>query len=263
MGALGGASGLGIILGPALGGWLAGGSVSTPFFIAAALSLASMLLIALLLPETLPPQARAVQGKIGLVDVRELWAALRSPISGLLLLAFIGTIGTSNFEAIFSLYALDVLGYGPERVGLILTVVGAVSVVGRGLLTGLATRKWSETAVIKGGLLAGAGAFILLLLARNDLAVLLATGLFVLVTAFFRPAVHSLTSRRATVGQGAAMGLSNSFVSLGRVVGPIWAGSVFELNPNYPYLSGALILFITFLLSLLWLGAGRTKVSAG
>lgn len=257
MGALGAASGLGIILGPGLGGWLAGDSLSTPFFIAAGLSLLSLLFIQLLLPETLPPDERVTQGRIGLVDFGELWGALRSPISGLLLLVFIGTIGTSNFEAIFSLYALDVLGYGPERVGAILTVVGVVSLIGRGLLTGLATSRWGEPAVIRVGLLAGGVTFLLLLLAESLVAVLLTTGLFVLITAFFRPAVHSLTSRRATVGQGAAMGLSNSFVSLGRVVGPLWAGAIYDLNPSYPYLSGSVILFATFLLSLLWMKAGK------
>ena len=48
------------------------------------------------------------------------------------------------------------------------------------------------------------------------------------------------------------MGLSNSFVSLGRVVGPIVAGIIFDINPNYPYLSGALILAAVFVVSLLW-----------
>ncbi|MGI5837727.1 MAG: MFS transporter, partial [Chloroflexota bacterium] len=240
----------------------AGDSLSTPFFTAAAMSLASMLLIALLLPESLLQEARVIQGKIRLVDFRELWSALRSPISSLLLLVFIGTIGTSNFEAIFSLYALDVLGYGPERVGVILTVVGFVSLIGRGLLTGVAARRWGEANVIKGALLAGAVTFLLLLQAKSQVAVLLTTGLFVLTTAFFRPAVHSLTSQRATVGQGAAMGLSNSFVSLGRVVGPIWAGAVYDLNPSYPYLSGSVILFITFLLGLLWMKVGKTDGSS-
>lgn len=253
MGALGGAAGLGIILGPGLGGWLGVDSLSTPFFVAAALSLVSMLLIALLLPESLLPEARVVARKVGLVDFRELWAALHSPIAGLMLLVFAGTIGTSNFEAIFGLYALDVLGYGPERVGAILVVVGVVAVVGRGLLTGLATRRWGEATVIKGALMAGAAAFLLLLMARDHIAVLLTTGLFALTTAFFRPAVHSLTSQRATVGQGAAMGLSSSFVSLGRVVGPIWAGVIYDVNPIYPYLSGAVILFLVFLSSLLWM----------
>ena len=61
MGALGGAAGLGIILGPGLGGWLGVDSLSTPFFVAAALSLVSMLLIALLLPESLPQEARVAR----------------------------------------------------------------------------------------------------------------------------------------------------------------------------------------------------------
>ena len=259
MGALGGAAGLGIILGPGLGGWLGTESLSTPFFVAAAFSLVSMLLMALLLPESLPPEARSVARKVGLIDFRELWAALHSPIAGLMLLVFAGTIGTSNFEAIFGLYALDVLGYGPERVGAILMVVGVVAVIGRGLLTGLATSRWGETTVIKGALPAGSVAFLLLLLAREHVAVLVTTGLFALTTAFFRPAVHSLTSQRATVGQGAAMGLSNSFVSLGRVVGPIWAGGIYDLNPSYPYLSGAVILFLVFLTSLLWMRADGTR----
>jgi DHA1 family multidrug resistance protein-like MFS transporter len=262
MGALGGAAGLGVILGPGLGGWLAGGSLSTPFFFAAGMSLVSLLLIVLLLPETLPPESRNPAGrKISLVNFSELWSALFSPIGGLLFLACLGTIGTSNFEAIFGMYALEALGYGPERVGVVLTVVGFVAVIGRGVLTGLFTRRWGEGAVIKGALLAGAATFLLLLFARSYVAVLLTTGLFVLITAFFRPAVHSLTSQRATVGQGAAMGLSNSFVSLGRVIGPIWAGAIFDFNSSYPYVSGAVILLVVFLLSLVWMPKDRPQVA--
>jgi DHA1 family multidrug resistance protein-like MFS transporter len=262
MGALGGAAGLGIILGPGLGGWLAGDSISTPFFAGAGMALASLPLIALLLPESLPVEARTVTGRVHLVDIRQLWGALWGPLGGLLLLAFVGTIGTSNFESIFSLYAVDALGYGPEDVGMILTMVGVVAVVGRGVLTGVATRRWGETAVIRAALLAGAGAFLLLLLAKSQLAVLLTTGLFVLITAFFRPAVHSLTSQRAAIGQGAAMGLSNAFVSMGRIVGPIWAGAVYELNSSYPYWSGAVILSIVFVLSWRWVGAKRVGAAS-
>lgn len=57
------------------------------------------------------------------------------------------------------------------------------------------------------------------------------------------------------------MGLSNAFVSLGRVVGPIGAGALFDHNPNYPYISGAVTLFIVFLLSLLWMGADKMNIA--
>ena len=253
MGTLGAAAGLGLILGPALGGLMAGESLATPFFISAGLSLVAALLLVLLLPESLPLASRKTDGRVGIVNFRELGGALRSPIGVLLLLAFLATIGTTNFESIFSLFAVETLGYGPQQVGIILSVVGVVALIGRGLLTGLVTRRWGEPIVIQSALLAGASAFVLLLFARTFPTVLLTAGLFVLITAFLRPAIHSLTSQRATVGQGAAMGLSSAFVSLGRVVGPIWAGAVFDIRPWLPYLSGAVILFAVYLLSRRWL----------
>jgi DHA1 family multidrug resistance protein-like MFS transporter len=254
MGALGAAAGLGIILGPALGGWLAGDSMSTPFFIGAGMSLVALILIAVLLPESLPRESRRPGRRVGLLSLRELGSAVRSPIGVLLVLAFLATLGTTNFESIFSLYAVESLGYGPEEIGLILTVVGGVALVGRGVLTGVVTRRWGEPIVIQAALLAGSMTFLVMLRAMSYPAVLLTAGLFVLITSFLRPAIHSLTSQRATVGQGAAMGLSNAFVSLGRVVGPIWAGLIFDLNPSYPYMSGALILLGVFFLSLRWIG---------
>ncbi len=57
------------------------------------------------------------------------------------------------------------------------------------------------------------------------------------------------------------MGLSNSFVSLGRIVGPIWAGFIFDVNFDYPYLSGAAILFIGFLISLIWVTQSRKEIA--
>ena len=49
------------------------------------------------------------------------------------------------------------------------------------------------------------------------------------------------------------MGLSNSFMNLARIVGPIWAGFIFDVDVNYPYLSGAAIILIGFLISLVWI----------
>jgi DHA1 family multidrug resistance protein-like MFS transporter len=63
MGILGAAMGLGIILGPGFGGWLGGISLATPFFAAAGLSLASMVLILCLVPESLPVEARQTTGQ--------------------------------------------------------------------------------------------------------------------------------------------------------------------------------------------------------
>jgi DHA1 family multidrug resistance protein-like MFS transporter len=254
MGILGAVGGAGTVVGPGIGGLLAGGSLSTPFFVSTLMALLSLLLIALLLPESLPVEARAPKGqRIKLIRFDELWRALKGPIGLLLLIAFLATFGTSNFESVFGLYMLKKLDYGPEQVGGILTLVGAIALIGRGLLTGFVTAHWGEPAVIKTSLIVGAVGFILLLLANTYATVLLTTGIFTCSITFLRPSIHSLTSKRTTVGQGAAMGLSNSFVSLGRIVGPIVAGIIFDVNPNYPYLNGALILCIVFIVSLIWI----------
>ena len=254
MGILGAVAGAGTVIGPGIGGLLAGGSLSTPFFVSALLALLSLLLVAILLPESLSAESRAPKGqRIQLVRFNELWRALTGPIGLLLLVAFLATFGTSNFESVFGLYMLKKLDYSPEQVGGILTLVGAIALIGRGLLTGFVTEHWGEATVIKASLIVGAVGFILLLLANTYALVLLTTGIFTCSITFLRPSIHSLTSKRTTVGQGASMGLSNSFVSLGRVAGPIIAGIIFDINPNYPYLSGALILFAVFILSLIWI----------
>ena len=108
MGLLGAVAGVGTVIGPGIGGLLAGSSLSTPFFVSSALALVSVVLVALLLPESLPRQARGTQDrKIKLVHFDELWHALTGPIGMLLLIAFLATFGTSNFEAIFGLYMLN------------------------------------------------------------------------------------------------------------------------------------------------------------
>ncbi len=102
----------------------------------------------------------------------------------------------------------------------------------------------------------------LVLLAANTYAtILLATGFFILSKTLLRPAAFSLISKRASAGQGAAMGLSNSFMSLGRITGPVWAGFIFDTNVNYPYLSGAVIMFVGFLISLVWISQGRRETT--
>jgi DHA1 family multidrug resistance protein-like MFS transporter len=253
MGVLGAAGGLGLILGPGFGGWLARVSLATPFFVGAGISLVTVVLVAAFLPESLPADARrSSQAQSAAVQMGQVWRALSSAIGFLLFLAFLASFGLANFEAVFGLYALEKFSYGPEQVGMILTVVGLVSTLGK-VFTGALTGRWGDTAVIKVSLLAGSVGFLVLLLANTYPTILLATGFFILSKTFLRPAVLSLTSKRATIGQGAAMGLSNSFMSLGRIVGPVWAGFVFDVNFDYPYLSGAAILFVGFVISLIWL----------
>jgi len=251
MGLLGAAGGIGTIVGPVLGGFLADESLSTPFFLAAGLSILSLLLAIVFLPESLPAEARQVsQKKEKLIDLKAWGQAINSPIGSLLMLTFISTCGLMIFANVFGLYALEKFDFGPDDVGVMMMVLGLVSAIAQGLLAGPATQKWGDGIVIKGGLLATAISFGLMLLANTYMTILLATAFFALTVALQVPALTSLTSRRATIPQGIAMGLSNSFVSLGRIFGPILGGLVLDIDLSLPYLSGAIIMLVGFVFSL-------------
>jgi DHA1 family multidrug resistance protein-like MFS transporter len=262
MGMLGAAMGVGMVLGPGVGGWLAVKSLSIPFFVAAGLSIIALVFISLVLPESLHEKdRRSSDGKLRGPQFGQMWRALFSPIGFLLFLAFLLSFGLTNFEGVFGLYALGRYRYGPQQVGAILTVIGLTSAIVQGALTGPASKRWGEAIVIKVSLLASAIGFVIMLSANTFYTVALTVSFFILSNAMLRPMVASLTSKRATGGQGVAMGLNNSFMSLGRIVGPVWAGFVFDFDINLPYLSGAIVMLIGFLASILWLAKEQPKIT--
>jgi DHA1 family multidrug resistance protein-like MFS transporter len=138
-------------------------------------------------------------------------------------------------------------------------VLGLVTALAQGVLAGPLTKRWGDEAVIKGGLFAATLGFGLMLLANSYLMIMLTIAFFGLATALQIPALTSLTSKRATVPQGVAMGLSNSFVSLGRVVGPLLGGFVFDVNILLPYLSGVVVMGIGFVVSLVIFNGSKTE----
>jgi DHA1 family multidrug resistance protein-like MFS transporter len=251
MGILGAAMGVGMVLGPGLGGWLAEYSLQLPFYVAAVLSTLAFVFIFFVLPESLPEHKRDTsKGKLKGPQIQDMFSALLSPIGILLILAFLLSFGLTNFEAVFGLFALERFNYGPQRIGVILTVIGIISAGMQGGMTGTLTRRWGEATIIKISLISSAIGFLLMLLAYNYFTVLLTVGIFILSNTLLRPAVSSMTSKMAPGGQGVAMGLNNAFMSLGRILGPVWAGSVFDINLILPYLSGSLIMLIGFFVSI-------------
>lgn len=251
MGILGAAMGIGMVLGPGIAGWLANISLSTPFFLASGLSAVALVLVWIILPESLPKEKRIQTGKkLRGPELSKMWDALQGPIGFLFWIAFLISFALTNFESIFGLYALNRFGYGPSQVGILLTLIGIISAIAQGALTGIVTKRWGEVNVIKFSLIASAIGFPLMLLAESYIMILLTIGFFVLANSMLRPAVSSLISKRTKSGQGIAMGLNNSFMSLGRSIGPLVAGFLFDFNLNLPYLTGGIVMLFGFIFSL-------------
>ena len=258
MGVIGAAMGVGMVLGPGIGGLFAANDLSHPFFIAAGLSLMCVLLIWFILPESLPVEKRLkTVGRLRGVQPAVLWKALTGHMGFLFFLAFLVNFALANFEGIFGLYAGKNYGYGPAQVGTVLMVVGVVSSLVQALLTGPATRRLGEAAVIKITLLASALGFVFMVLVTDNALVVLSVGFFVFCNAMLRPSIISLTSKMSGREQGMTLGLNNSFQSLGRAVGPLWAGFTFDYNLHIPYLSAAFILVAAFFFALRTMPSGQ------
>lgn len=251
MGSIGAAAGLGVIIGPGLAGLMAEISLTAPFFFAASLGLLTCLIIFALLPESLPREKRLSQmAKIHILDLKILWQALSTPIAFTLVIAFMMNFGKSNFTGAYAFYAQGRFNYGTEEVGIVLMVAGLMYALAQGLLVGPLAKKMGERKLISLSLLGAAMGFLLMLTSYNLMTMLLTVGFFNLFGALLKPTVLSLISRQALVNQGAAMGIAESYLSLGRMFGPLWAGYMLELNIFLPYLTGAILFLALFLASL-------------
>jgi len=258
MGIVGAAMGMGMVLGPGLGGTLAKTSLSTPFFFAAGLSMFALLLIFIFVPESLEKTKRDITSKIQMPKISILFRELRGPLGFMFLLAFAVMFALTNFEGIFGLYAQYRFDYTATQVGLVLTIVGLISTIVQGILTGPTTKWIGERNVIKISLIGSSLGFVLMMFAKTSVPVYVTAGFFVLMNAMLRPAIQSIISKEARSGQGIAMGLANSYMSLGRIFGPLWAGTMIDINIIFPYLSGAIVFFFLFLAAMIWMKQSRS-----
>lgn len=282
VGMMGAAMGLGMIFGPLLGGLLAHANpalpagltallqtttdpatgetinLSLPFFVSGLLALAALPLIAFLLPESLPVAKRGGHAAPEGNRFTHLLDGLRGPSGFLYTLAFLLAFALANMEAVLALYGAARFGMGPAQVGFIMGGMGVLSVIQQGMVIGPLTRKVGEARVIQGGLAIGIAGFAGLALAPTLWLYAGAALVFTAGNVLLQPSVTALISKRASAGQGAAMGLNNSFQALGRATGPLWAGAAFDLNNTLSFWTGALVQTVAFVYALRRLPATET-----
>lgn len=250
MGTLGAAMGVGMVLGPLLGGFLSTLALALPFFVGSGLAFLAFWLVILILPEAHAPQA-ATQTRPTL-SLQLFVNILRGPVAIVLLLVFVMSFGMANFQGIMGLYVVDKFGFNTQQAGAVWMVMGAVLILGQGLLTGPLTEKFGMLPLIRAGLAVGALGFVFMILATDFITTLLALAIFTLALSLMGPALNAYISVFAGEHQGTLMGINSATTSLGRVVGPLWAGYIYDINLEFPYLSGAATLLLGLLISL-WL----------
>ncbi|HEY4189818.1 MAG TPA: MFS transporter [Candidatus Limnocylindrales bacterium] len=258
-GLVGAVSGVGLLIGPAIGGLLAGIDLALPIFAAAAATGLTALLALIALPESLEPAKRATGSTpADLNPFGTLMAAVKRPGLGsrilvFALLVFTLTVVSTNFPVL----TLDVLSWGPTQLGLLLSVVGVVDIVVQGGLLGLMVKAAGERGVVIGGLLGLVGASALIIIVAS---VVPSAALFVAAALVFAVSEGATSATlQATLSQsveaaeqgGLAGGLSSVSSAVG-LIAPLLAGALYAgVSPAAPYVLslGAIVAALVLMVS--------------
>lgn len=248
MGVIGSAIGLGFIIGPAIGGMLAGSDAAsadyaTPCLVAAGLSALAFVLTLALLKESRP--AGLGSGEARRNALVQIWHALKVPaIGSLVALLFLATFVFAGMEATFALWSERRFGWGPMQNGYFFAALGIVTVIVQGGLVGRMSRRFGERALVIAGAVLFAAGLILTPMAGSVAELGGAMTLLALGFGIFNPALNALLSLRVAAGeQGTILGSGRSAAILGRVVGPGWAGFLFaSFGIDWPFIGGAVLM---------------------
>jgi MFS family permease len=175
---------------------------------------------------------------------------VRGPAGFLFLLTFLVTFGFSALEQTFSFYLLAKSSFGvtgprqPLYSGALLGLAGLIGVIIQGGLIGSLVARFGEGNIARAGILLMVVGFALFPLPASVLG--LALGPMLLLSAgraLTAPALSSLISNKARLGQGLTLSTSQSFDSLARTVGPVTAGALFNyFGPATPYFVSSVVM---------------------
>ena len=249
MGMIGAAMGMGMIFGPALGGWLGSYSFSLPFFVAGGLALLLLPFTWIFLPESLQQSTPAVLSRI---RPRLSIEVLEDPLFTLFMFNFVLNFTFAMFETTFALLSAAKVGFGASDMGIIFAILGVFAVIVQGGLIGPLVKKLGDAQLVKAGALICAAGLLLIILSANSgysILLVISTVVFMVGNSLMTPTSSSLVTKQSSEGQGTSLGFFASFASLGRILGPVTGGALFGLSMGLPYVTGAGLLLLIVLVA--------------
>src|SRR5271154_4634479 len=240
MGLIGMAFGLGFIFGPALGAFAIEifHSKQAPGWVAASFCAANFILGWFILGESRQPNSAPVAPRPKMNQ----WShTLAQPRLGLLILIFFfATFCFTCFESTFPLLAKHQFAVGEKtlnnRIGYLFTYAGVIAALVQGVI-GKLVKKFGEPKLIFSSLLVFAVGLAALPFQTHLTGILIVIALLAIGSGLNRPPVFGMISLSSSPHeQGANLGVAQSFGSLARILGPIFAGGLFFVKPALPYL---------------------------
>lgn len=257
-GLIGAGFGAGFVLGPIMGGLLAELHLHAPFYAAAALALANLILGIFVLPETLARENRRPFSLAASNPFTALWTAIRLPeLRRILLCFFVLAVAMNVYPAIWPYFGPVAFGWTTTVVGLSLTLYGIFFALGQALLVGRLIKRLGEHRAALFAMVANAVTLFGIGLAISGPIVLLITPLTALGGAA-TPALQAIASRTTRAdAQGQLQGVLSSINSVAMIISPLIMTQVFHLftgpsapirSPGAPFLLAALLMVVCVIL---------------
>lgn len=242
----------GLMLGPGLGGLLAGISYKMPFWVAGVLGLASAVVAFFKLPkdadekiyDDVHPQKRS--GSM-MADLKKM---ATPAMTILFIMILVSAFGLAGFESIYSLYVNQVHHFSLAAIAGVLTVNGLLSLILQAFLFDQLVIWIGEMRIIRWGFLLSVIGTIFVIYDHSHWQIFVAT--LVVYEAFdmLRPAITTLLTKMSEENQGLLNGINMSLTSVGNIVGPLLSGSLLDMNYQYPYWVVSVFLMAAFFITL-------------
>ena len=253
-----GVFGAGLIFGPFIGGVLSRIDYSVPMFFAAAVTLVSIVLVLLFLPETVTEKPDKLSlGFDDVIPVNDVKRFAKTPnVRNSLLMLFIYNAAFFLFISNFGLLAEAQFHVGADQVGFYMAWIGILRVIIQTFLIARILRALTEESMLKTGIVSMAVAMVTLALSTDPLVVYVPLIFLAYGTGVSRPILTSKLTNSVTQRETATvLGVNNSLQSIGQIVTPIAGGFIIQYLPSQtlPLLSAL------FFLSLILFLRNRTK----
>ncbi len=234
MGMIGAAFGLGFTFGPVIGGLMSRISYGTPFYFAAGLAVANVILVYFILPESLSREHRASPQEKA--SIAEVFRHGRGSMFGLVVATYFFLItGFSIMTAFFALFTEKRFGYDAQANGYLFAYVGVLSVIVQGGLIGRLVKMFGEVTLTRVGLLLTAASLALLPASHNLTLLLIVSAGLSFGSGSASPPLSGLASQMIDRNwQGRALGIMQSAGSAGRLIGPLLGGWLLMLDLKKP-----------------------------
>ncbi len=232
MGTIGAALGLGLIVGPAMSGFLGHFGFGAPAFGAAALTFLNSIFVIFFLKESLPKNLRIKKKILSLeVHYQQLIKVLKHSVMGRIILTyFLAMFALASVQNIATLFAEERFHLTIAEIGIVFALVGLVLLLAQGFLVGRVVKRSGEAKVVMAGVFLSIIGYVMVPTIEYVWLVLFAAGFMALGVGLYVPALNSLISKNASCEeQGEIFGAAQSLIGLALVSAPVFGGALYDL----------------------------------